>query len=196
MILILINGICNLLAILLVMIFHELVKNIVYMIYMSVNGYSYKFTDYLKIHKSIDPIGVVLAMIKTGIFSKQNTYIIRSRKAAITIGASGIFSMLFLSAISACSYHVLYVENPQNIILFIELLFFKYLLLNSLMMFLCNLFPIVTFDISLIIAGMFPETFGKIRKHESIFKLLFMIFIILQIFSGGSIILGTYLIFL
>ena len=104
MLTILISGICNLATILLVMIFHELIKNIVYMIYMSINGYSYKFTDYLKIHRSIDPIGVVLAMIETGIFSKQHTYIIRSRRAAITIGVSGIFSMLFLSAISACFY--------------------------------------------------------------------------------------------
>ena len=175
-------------AAIIVMVFHEFSKTFVYALYMKKEKLNYKQYSFFKFWKYIDPIGVILAVVGCGIFSKQYPYLIKSKRAAIGIGLTGYLSMFLLAIMSTISYNNFltflkinsYLNlgdlNQHYMLLAVGFLYIlQYTAIFSMTMIGVNLFPLTSFDISLILAGCAPNIFSKIRKYDAVLKLLFMI---------------------
>ena len=185
-------------AAVIVMIIHELTKAIAYAVYIKIYNKKYnkneKCIGVWKVHKYIDPIGLILAATSNGIFSKQYPFVIRSKKASFLIGLIGYLALIVLFGAAIVSYRIFFghdiVLDNNQIELYYLLKGIKYILefiaYFSATLFLVNLYPLSTFDISLVIASFSPISYIKIRKFDLFFKLLFLIICLLGIFSMGG----------
>lgn len=178
-----------------VMVIHELTKAIAYAIYIKIYNKKYnkneKCPGVWKIYNYVDPIGLILAATSNGLFSKQYPFVIRSRKASCLIGLTGYFSMIVTFGVSILSYRVFFghniVFNDSQVAIYYIVKGIKYILefiaYFSTTMFLVNLFPLATFDMSLVVASCSPIAYLKIRKFDLFFKLIFLIICLLGVFS-------------
>ena len=182
-------------AAVIVMVIHELTKAIAYAIYIKIYNKKYnkneKCPGIWKIYRYVDPIGLILAATSNGIFSKQYPFVIRSKKASCLIGLSGYLSMLVAFGASVISYRVFFGQdimfNDNQIAVYYIVKGIKYILefiaYFSATMLLVNLFPLATFDMSLVVASCSPIAYLKIRKFDLFFKLIFLIICLLGVFS-------------
>lgn len=190
-------------AAMIVMIVHELCKSIAYAIYIRIYNHKYnkkeKCSGIFKIHRYIDPIGVIFSATSNGVFSKQYPFVIRSRKASFLIGLTGYLSMIVLFLVTVLSYRNFF---GQTIVLNGDQVLLSYLIKGtkytmefvayfSAALFLVNLYPISTFDISLIVATSSPMMYLKIRKYDIFFKLIFFILSLIGIFSTTGMYIAT-----
>lgn len=190
-------------AAVIVMVIHELMKAIAYAIYIKIYNKKYnkneKCPGIWKVYKYIDPIGLILAATSNGIFSKQYPFVIRSKKASFLIGLAGYLSLIGIFGASVICYRLYFGQDiilaDNQIQLYYILKGIKYILefvaYFSVALFLVNLFPLATFDITLIIASVSPIAYIKIRKFDLFFKLLFLIICVLGLYSMAGMFIAT-----
>ena len=188
-----------------VMIIHEFVKALAYKCY--INMYNKKYNKLnicpgiFRLGRYIDPIGLILSVTNYVSFSRQYPFIIKSKKASFLIGAIGYLTLAFTFSASVFGYKVLFALGGillgdyeftigYLVILFQEVL--KGIIIYSIFMLIANLFPISTFDISLIVAAVSPMAYIKIRKFDLFYKLLFMVLTLLGVFSVAGIYIANY----
>ncbi len=186
-----------------VMIIHELCKSIAYAIYIKIYNKKYnkkeKCEGLFKVHRYIDPVGTIFAATSNGIFSKQYPFVIRSRKASFLIGLAGYVSMALLFLVTIVCYRTFFghdiVLSDDQMVLYYLIKGTKYIMefvaYFSATLFLVNLYPISTFDISLIVATFSPMVYLKIRKYDIFFKLIFFILSLIGIFSTFGMYIAT-----
>ena len=183
-------------AAIIVMIVHDFTKAVAYMCY--INIYNKKYNKLIicpgifKIHRYIDPVGLILAVTNYTAFSKPYPYIIKSKKAALIIGILGYVSlgMLFALAIIGHNYILptVILHEYVNFILHGVLEFVAYF---CVMMFLANLMPIVSFDMSLIISAVAPVNYVKLYKFDLFYKLTFIVLSLLGVFTVAGVYITT-----
>ena len=205
----LITIIISIVAAAIVMVIHELTKAIAYLAY--IKNYNRKYnklnicSGILKIHRYIDPVGVILSATNYVTFSKQYPFIIKSRKASFIIGLIGyiITAIMFFSSI--LGYRLLFGtgglllgQYDKIVGLLITCLqeLLKCIIFYSVMLFLANLFPLASFDISLIIASIDSNSYKKILKFDLFYKLIFLVMTLLGVFSTLGIYIANYFLLL
>ncbi len=184
-------------AAIIVMIVHDFTKAIAYMCYIKI--YNKKYNKLIicpgifKIHRYIDPVGLILAVTNYSVFSKPYPYVIKSKKAALIIGILGYASLgiLFTLAIIGHNYILptLAIHKYANFILHGLLEFTAY---YCVMMFLANLMPIISFDMSLIISAIAPINYIKLYKFDLFYKLTFIVLSLLSVFTVAGVYITTH----
>lgn len=186
-----------------VMILHELIKAIAYSIYIKIYNKKYnqneECTDVFKIHRYIDPIGIILAITHNGILSKQHSFVIRSKKASFLIGLIGYITLALTFIISVIIYRSIFLDTiilPTDniyigyIVKSLKILI-EYISLYSITLLIVNLYPIATFNSSLIIATISPNAYLTIRKFDLFIKLGFLILALSGVFSTAGVIIAA-----
>ncbi|MDF2820287.1 MAG: hypothetical protein K0R15_728 [Clostridiales bacterium] len=166
-------------AAIIVMIFHELIKYLVYLI-AEPKRKATDFKNILKVHKFIDVIGLIFFITTWMGFSKTSKYKISKLKTLTLIGISGFISMFMLFSLSiVLSKFVLmnqYIPEKGTAMYVVVMLLLNintFVALFSLSMIITNLFPLATFDLSYIIAGRSQVAYVSILKADVILKILF-----------------------
>lgn len=195
----------SILAGIIIMIFHELPKSILFLLLhkkqekTEVQGgiqekNSTEWVDILKVKNYIDPIGLLLCVVTYGGFSKPYMYRIRRQKTNFILGITGFCSLLLLFFISIRALQLCFnieiltqgptIEGGYKSI--IAQLFWIYMALFSFGMFVINLFPVSVFDMGLIIAGKSPSKYFAIIKNDSLIKLMILLALVLGMVKAIS----------
>ncbi len=190
-----------LIAAALLMILHELFKAVVYMI---IRGH--KQSDNIdkkgiwKIFRYIDPLGLLLSVTCYVPVSKPYMFRIRDRKTNFIIGISGFIILIIIFFSSAGMKHYIYGDS-QSIVIALNgdwlqkagILFWQYMQMLCFDYFIVNLFPVSTFDMGLVIAGVSPGNYLGIIKADTAIKLILMLALILDLINTGYLNLIKYL---
>ncbi|MBE5935523.1 MAG: hypothetical protein E7262_07000 [Lachnospiraceae bacterium] len=186
-----------------VMIVHELSKALAYKCYIHIYNKKYDkmviCPDILKLHRYIDPVGLILAITNYGLFSKQYPFIIKSKKASFLIGIIGYISLGIVLVLAIFGYktyfsHDITLGKDQMLQYYLIKAckyFLEYVAYFSIMLLMANLYPIATFDISLIIASISPFAYVKIRKFDLFYKLVFLLLVSIGVFFTAGIYLTS-----
>ena len=161
----------------LVMIIHELVKSLVFVI-RSRKQSTEKHTIF-RIYQYIDPIGLLLCLIGFAGFSKPYMYRMRDRKTNLFTGIAGFITLLLLAVTG-----LLICKTTGSVFAFVLA---EYISVVSIGMFLVNLFPVSVFDLGLVIAGVAPEKFFSIIKNDYTIKMILILAIILGLIKNFSV---------
>lgn len=189
----------------LVMIIHEFVKAMAYKCYTNIYNKKYNKLNItpglFRLYRYIDPVGLILSVTNYVAFSRQYPFIIKSKKASFLIGAIGYFTLAFTFSASVLGYRALFAtdgilvgdyDNTIGYLIIILQEVLKGIIIYSIFMLIANLFPLSTFDISLIVAAVSPTAYIKIRKFDLFYKLLFMVLTLLGVFSVAGIYIANY----
>lgn len=176
------------LATIVVMILHELVKTIVFSIFYKAKGNKIHIW---KLYQYIDPIGLIFFITTNGGFSKPYMLRIKEKRTNLLLGIVGFSTLLILSIVSITTFVSLFqnnfvLNNDGSIFLNIKgfpSAFLYYLCISSLGMFLVNLFPISTFDMGLLIAGNSPSKYFSIIKNDFLIKMILIIALFIGVIS-------------
>lgn len=173
----------------LLMVMHELSKSIVYKIICRRNGYSNNGSHSIfEVWRYIDPVGIILSVTSYAPVSKPHMFRIRDKKTNLILGIIGfaVNIILFTGSIIILIYGY-GGDNGINTALNmgigsrIIVLSFQYIAILSFGMFVVNLFPVSTFDMGLIIAGISARYYLNIIKSDSKIKLILLITLLLDI---------------
>lgn len=161
-----------------IMIIHELVKSLVFVI-RSGKEINEKHKIF-RIYQYIDPIGLLFCLIGFSGFSKPYMYRMRDRKTNLYTGIAGFVTLLLLAlgGVWIC-------KTTASVFVFV---FAQYVSVLSIGMFLVNLFPVSVFNMGLLLAGLAPEKFfGAIRNDYTIKMILIMtmLFNLIKLFSSN-----------
>jgi membrane-associated protease RseP (regulator of RpoE activity) len=175
-----------------VMIIHEFPKAIIYN-KMNSNQDKKRKRNIYKLHHYIDPIGLVLCVTNQAGFSKPYMYRIKDKKTNLILGITGFISLLvtFAISISFLRYGIgmgsnfAYSESIGIVELTLQCIV-VYIALISLSMTIVNLFPISTFDMGLILAGVNPKKFYSIIRYDYIIKMMLILVILFQLLTSLS----------
>lgn len=158
-----------------VMIVHELPKAILFLI--TTRGEEHKRIKMhaCKLHRYIDPIGLLLSVVSYAGFSKPLMLRVRSQKKNLAMGITGLLTLgcLFAIAVSCLKlhYHMEQLEvSAVGVTKIAEQLFFIYLAMLSGSMFLVNLFPVSVFDMGMVVAGISARNYLNIIKNDTFLK--------------------------
>lgn len=185
----------------LLMIAHELFKAVIYII---IRGHKQNNNIDKKgiwnIFRYIDPLGLVLAVTCYVPVSKPYMFRVRDRKTNFIMGMGGFIILMIIYFSSAGMIHYLYGDSAGilsalngGIIERAEVLFWQYMQMLCFDYFIVNLFPLTTFDMGLIIAGVSLEKFNGIIKADTYIKLVLVLTLILNLINTGYLNLIKYL---
>ncbi|MDO5293645.1 MAG: hypothetical protein Q4F05_12965 [bacterium] len=168
------------LAIILVMILHELPKAIVANLLKTETE---SFASIFHVARYIDPIGLIFCIAAGAGFSKSYRYKINSKRQPLVIGLTGLASLLVTFLVTMIIYNCMYQGvEIQEILqsgygeLQFAYWFIAFILLNSLGMFFVNLMPIAAFDMGMIVAGIsLPHYIAMIRRDTEMKIVLFIV---------------------
>lgn len=147
----------------------------------------------MSLHHYIDPIGLIFCVILRVGFSKPYYYRIRDKKLSRMLGLTGLISLLLQFLVSSALLRFVFgmdgrILVPNNVSFGYE--FFLYLLscysIISIGMFLTNLFPIVAFDMGLLIASASPLKFYSIIRGDYLIKMVWLFTVLLGILNSIS----------
>lgn len=183
-------GMC-LLAALFVPVVHEMVKTFVYMGLRLKNPSDEpeNFRDAFKVHKYIDPVGVIFSMIAYAGISKPYRYRLKEQREYLVLGITGFLTLACLCVGSVLWLRIefggmeglLALENTKIGMAMLLSLFLQYVFVISAGMGIVNLFPISTTDMGFLVAGAsMPKYFLCILADARV-KLLFFLVVILGI---------------
>lgn len=184
--------ICIIAAILL-MVIHELTKSIVYLIVRKIQGQAASQNNsILALWRYIDPLGILLSVVCFVPFSKPHLFRIRDKKTNMILGITG-FSILLLIYIG--SIVILKTGAFGTRALFasgsfwarVVALFLQYMAILSFDMLIANMFPVSTFDMGLVIAGLSSRHYLQIIKADSAIKLIFILALMFDLIHTGCI---------
>lgn len=178
------------LAAIIVMVLHELPKTLVFY-NMDQDTSKSSLKNALKIQHYIDPIGLIFCVATYGGFSKPYMYRIKDKKLNKTLGITGLLSLIVVFLLSAFALKLLFgvvVTNKgfsYNAKMSKIAVCGMYLCFNlafmSIGMFLVNLFPIATFDMGNILAGVSPMKFYEFLRKDYFIKILLLFVLMLRI---------------
>lgn len=188
----LIQFITAIMAAAIVMILHELPKSL---LYCTKEGKLSKKSLYriLSIQHYIDPIGVVLCVTTFAGFSKPHMYRIKNKSLNKALGITGFISLAVIYLISVFVLKHVFglnhtMEYRTSISLFEEILLYLFCNISfiSFGMFLVNLFPIATFDMGNLIAGISPVKFFDYVRKDYFTKIILIFILMLGIVTDIS----------
>ncbi len=168
----LINIIVSALAAGFVMIVHEFIKAVVYVV---ASGHSSKKKEIFNLIRYLDPIGLILFLTCGAGFSRPYSYTLKSRKSNLAIGAAGFLSMA-VTAFVGC-----YLYWSLDFSLYGAKIFVYYTVMFSVALFMVNLVPIITSDMALVILAVAPGRLITLIKNEAFIKGLLVLLIILGV---------------
>lgn len=177
-------GIC-LAASVFLMIWHECVRLVVYMFCKgSVKCFR---TVPWKVWRYIDPIGLILSLTSFVPISKPYFFRVRDRRTNLCLGIAGLVSLIFVLAGSITVLRLGYggIDGLNHLVLphwwdAIVPILVQYLALLSAGMLVANLFPISTFDMGMIIAGVSPAGYLGMIKADGTVKIIFVLVVLLD----------------
>ncbi len=172
-----------------VMIVHEIPKTIVF---FCLEKRKNLIKQLLKSYQHIDPIGLIFSIAGYSGFSKA--YMLRAKrdKDNILLGVAGYITLfvLFLIGILVCKFGFGAIDtltNPQ-LLLFLT---FQYISIMSFGMFVVNLFPIMSLDMGLIIAGISRDKYFSIIRNDYFLKMILVLSVLLGIIRSMGV--GAFL---
>ncbi|MFW5670801.1 MAG: hypothetical protein ACOCM8_00685 [Acetivibrio ethanolgignens] len=154
-----------------VMIVHELIKSLVFVIRS--RGQSSEKHKIFHIYQYIDPI-----LFGFSGFSKPYMYRMRDRKTNLYVGIAGFITLLVVAVAG-----LLVCRTTQTVAVFVIA---QYMSVLSIGMFFVNLFPVSDFDVGLIVSGVEPEKYFSIIKNDYTIKMILILTIILGIIRSFS----------
>ena len=188
-------------ASIIVMIFHEIPKSIVYEI-MSNHGNKTDKENIFALYQYIDPIGLIFCITNMAGFSKPYVYRLNDKRLSKTLAITGYFSLLSVFAISMVMLNIMNFRFQGLSINDISLAsnygytFILYLASISMGMFLINLFPIATFDMGLLIASKSTDKFYFIISNDYFIKVFLILFLLFNIFSNVTFLIINFCMFI
>lgn len=192
-----------LVAAMIVMVAHELPKTVVY--YTMDRDTKKRSLKYaLRFQHYIDPVGLIFCVATHGGFSKPYMYRIKDKKLNKALGITGYLSLFLVFSLSVLAlkffFHVTTADGAfqydasMGMIAVIGMYLCFNLSFISLGMFLVNLFPIATFDMGNIIAGVSPVKFFEYLRKDYFMKILLIFGLILGVTtSAGQVVLSALL---
>jgi len=177
-------------AAIIVMILHELSKTFVYYLrYPKEIKESMKYA--LCFYRYIDPIGLICSVAAHGGFSKPYLYRMKDKKTNRMLGITGFMSLVFIAGISILAlkyfFEVSFTDGGLYYISTMSqgMVVLMYLCFNiafiSIGMFLVNLFPIASFDMGNIVAGVSIAKFFEFLSKDGLLKMAVVLCLILGI---------------
>lgn len=176
-----------------IMVIHELIKSIVYLFVRKVQGQAASHNrSIFAVWKYIDPLGLLLSATCFVPVSKPHLFRIRDKKTNMVLGITGFLVLLlvFLLSIAVLKTGCLgmgMLFNTGGITARVVSIFWQYMAILSFDMFIANMFPVSTFDIGLIIAGLSAKHYLQIIKADSAVKLIFILALMFDIIHYGCI---------
>ncbi|MFA9463684.1 MAG: hypothetical protein ACERKN_05270 [Velocimicrobium sp.] len=168
-----------LLASCIVMILHEIPKTAVF---FSLERRNHLGKQLLKSHQFIDPVGLIFSL--TGFCGFSKSYMLRSKRTKdnIILGVVGYVTLILVSivALLICKFGFGSVDNISNGKLFLFMVV-QYSSIISFGMLITNLFPLMTMDMGLIIAGISREKYFSIIRNDYFIKMIFILCALLGI---------------
>lgn len=161
-----------------VMIVHEFVKALVFVL-RSKKKSKEKYNIF-RVYQYIDPIGLLFCLYGFAGFSKPYMYRMKDRKTNLYVGIAGFITLIALAATG-----ILFCRTTDSVFVFV---LFQYIAVLSIGMLFVNLFPVAVFDMGLVIAGLSAEKFFSIIKNDYTIKMILiltMIFGIMKSFSAN-----------
>lgn len=162
-----------------VMILHELPKTIAFFWLEKRKNLS---KQVLKCYRHIDPVGLIFCIAGYSGFSKA--YMLRAKRDQdnIILGLAGYASLAVLSILSllCCKFGFAPVEAMSGGILFLFMIV-QYISILSMGMLVVNLFPLMAFDMGLIIAGISREKYFSILRNDYLIKMVLILCVLLGI---------------
>ncbi len=168
------------------MMFHEGVKVIVYVF---CKGRECHFSSPpWKLWRYIDPVGMILALVSYVPVSKPYFFRIRDQKTNCCLGIAGLCSLAFATAVGILLMKKCYggLDGISHMVLYhwwekLLPMFVQYIPLLSFGMLCANLFPVSTFDMGLLIAGISPRLYLGMLRSDGIVKMIFVLVLMLDI---------------
>lgn len=182
-------GIC-LAAAAFLMVYHECVRLLAYMCCQrSVKCFQ---TSPWKVWKYIDPVGLILSLTSMVPVSKSYFFRIRDGWANLYLGIAGLLSLIAVLVGSIAVLRIGYggIDGLNHLVLdhwwdAIPPIFVQYLAMLSAGMLVANLFPISTFDMGRIVAGVSPAGYLAILESDGTLKLIFVLVVLLDMIHYG-----------
>lgn len=182
------------LAAMTLMIIHELAKILVYMGLQKKARVNRKYNHSIwAVHRYIDPIGVILSVTSQVVFSKPFMFRIYNKKHNMMLGLTGFLVLFgcFFGNLYAIKMHVFGVQGMKvmtgaGFLNEAGGLYIQYMALLSVGMLLTNLFPISTFDMGLLIAGVSSKKYLGIIKMDAVIKLIYILALFVDLFYVGA----------
>lgn len=181
------------LAAAIIMVLHEFPKAVYYCISSEIRTSKDWWKKIICLHRYIDPIGMVLAVVSYAGFSKPLMFRVQNQKKNFRMGIIG-----FLCLLVTCFFSVAvlkYYYGMQNLSVTVTgfsaitaELFWIYMAALSAGMFLINLFPVSIFDMGLCIAGVSSRHYLGIIKNDMLIKVILMLAIamgVIRYFAFG-----------
>ncbi len=166
-----ISILASIIAAIILMILHEFPKTLIY--YLK-NKKTHKGLKHIfKLYHYIDPVGLLFFVVFNVGFSKPYMCSNRDRKTNIIMGITGFLILVIVCLGSGLLLIALFFNGYSVGIDFVDKLI-GYILLDLVLfsgnMFIVNLFPISTFDIAQIIAGIKPKIYYSLVQHDTVVK--------------------------
>lgn len=146
-----------------------------------------------ELHHYIDPIGLLFCGVLRVGFSKPYYYRIREKKTSRILGIAGLISLLLQFMISSAVLRFGFGMDAKLAVpadASISYLFFMYFLscyaIISVGMLLSNLFPLVAFDMGLLIAAASPMKFYSILRGDYLIKMIWLFTALLGLLNTAS----------
>lgn len=188
-----IEVIALLLASALAMILHELPKSIVYVL----TGRHCQAGDRRRIfqlNRYVDPVGWLLFLFCRAGSSRPYPYRLKEKDTNVAIGLTGFLS-LGVMLMAGYTFYNLVVPKLPMIFEFISggywMWFFVqlgwYFIYSVIVLFIVNLFPMMSSDIFLIIIAIWPSKLIPLMKNDSLIKGVLIICIVLGVISSLAI---------
>ena len=182
-------GIC-LAAAAFLMVYHECVRLLAYMCCQrSVKCFQ---TSPWKVWKYIDPVGLILSLTSMVPVSKSYFFRIRDGWSNLYLGIAGLLSLIAVLVGSIAVLRIGYggIDGLNHLVLdhwwdAIPPIFVQYLAMLSAGMLVANLFPISTFDMGRIVAGVSPAGYLAILESDGTLKLIFVLVVLLDMIHYG-----------
>lgn len=179
-----------LIAAVILMVVHELSKSLVYYS-MDHDEDKMPLRHAFKLHRYIDPIGLIFCITTYGGFSKPYMYKIKNKAVSKALGIAGFLSLgiVFFSNVLLLKGIFMVRLSEQGMlegqVTGTVSLFFMYLCFHfafmSLGMLFVNLFPLASFDMGNVVAGISPMKFFELLSKDYFMKLILLFTFLLGI---------------
>lgn len=186
-------GICLAVAVIL-MIVHELAKSVCYRLLRKKQKEQRQFLHSIwAVWRYLDPVGLLLSVVCYVPVSKPYMFRIRDRKMNRILGTAGLLTLILIFVSSVLILRGVYggaaglSSGGSGLFEKVTALFWQYVAILSLNMLVANLFPISTFDMGLLIAGISGEKYLGIIKSDAVIKMIFVFTLLLDVIHYGCI---------
>ncbi|WP_418745821.1 hypothetical protein [Frisingicoccus sp.] len=169
----------------LAMILHELPKSIIYVL---TGRHCEKKDKYriFKLYRYVDPVGLILFLTCHAGCSRPYPYRLKEKDTNVAIGMTGFLSLGVMLIAGYAFYHMVLPRLPMilgmnpgdsGMIFLIQASW--YFIYAVFVLFIVNLFPMISSDIFLIIVAISPKRLIPLMKNDTLIKGLLIVCIVL-----------------